>query len=74
MKTITWKSSEVNIPEALYDELFIFYKGDEAVISNWLCTPKPFLEDNAPIDILNSELGLESILDLIYRLKTGDLS
>jgi uncharacterized protein (DUF2384 family) len=74
MKIITGKSSEIDIPEVLYDELFIFYKGDEAVISNWLRTPKPFLEDKAPIDLLDTQLGLESILDLINRLKTGDLS
>lgn len=74
MKTITWKSSKVAIPDTIYNELFILYKGDETVISNWLCTPKPFLEDNAPIELLDTQLGLESILDLIYRLKTGDLS
>jgi uncharacterized protein (DUF2384 family) len=74
MKTITWKSSEVDIPEVLYNELFTLYKGDETVISDWLCTPKTFLESKAPIDLLDTQLGLESILDFIHRLKTGDLS
>lgn len=73
-KIVIWKPSELDIPEVIYNELFTLFKGNEDVISRWLDTPKPFLVNKSPIEILETEKGLESILDLINRLKKGDLS
>jgi hypothetical protein len=73
-KIVLYKSLEVDIPDILYNELITLYKGNEAIIYDWLHTPKLLLENKAPIEILNTKLGLEYILDLINRLKTGDLS
>ena len=73
-KIVIWKSSELDIPKVLYEELLGFYKGDEAIIYKWLHTPKSYFDNNSPIEVLKTERGLESILDLINRLKTGDLS
>ena len=66
--------SEVDIPENLYVELSELFKNNDEAIERWLNTPIAFLEGKAPIKILETECGLESILDLIYRIKTGDLS
>ena len=73
-KIVLYKSPEIDIPDILYNELLTLYKGNEAIIYDWLHTPKPFLESKAPIEILETKLGLESILDLINRLKTSDFS
>lgn len=66
------KYSNTDIPEVLYNELSSLFKGDEEVIAQWLQTPKALLENKAPIEFLNSERGIETILDLINRLRTGD--
>jgi hypothetical protein len=68
------KSSNTDIPEVLYNELSSLFKGDEEVIAQWLQTPKALLENKAPIEFLNSERGIETILDILNRLKSGDLS
>lgn len=68
------KSSELDIPEALYNELTALFNGNEDVIAQWLYTPKAFLENKAPIDMLETSQGLESVLDMICRIKTGDVS
>ncbi|MFT5298851.1 MAG: hypothetical protein ACI9YH_004903 [Colwellia sp.] len=80
--SVTMKQGEVvlskflklDIPKALYEELSVFYKGDEAIIYKWLHTPKSLLDGNIPIKLVETKLGLESVLDLINRLKIGDLS
>ncbi|WP_426359388.1 antitoxin Xre/MbcA/ParS toxin-binding domain-containing protein [Pseudocolwellia sp. HL-MZ19] len=66
--------SNTDIPAVIYNELLSFFKADEAIIAKWLQTPKNLLENKAPIEFLNSECGIETILDLINRMKTGDLS
>lgn len=73
-KIVTWKPFEVDVPEAVHRELSKLFNGNEEVIEKWLNTPKPFLQSKAPIEILETKPGLESILDLINRIKKGDLS
>ena len=69
-----WKPFEIDIPEIIYIEFSELFKGNDEIISKWLQTPKAFLVDEAPIDLLNTDRGIASILDLINRIKTGDLS
>lgn len=71
---ILHKSLEIDIPEVIYSELSGLFKGNDEIISKWLQTPKAFLVNEAPIDMLNTERGIASILDLIHRIQTGDLS
>ncbi|MCJ8321287.1 MAG: MbcA/ParS/Xre antitoxin family protein [Colwellia sp.] len=73
-KIVTWKPFEVDVPEAVHRELSELFNGNEEVIEKWLNTPKPFLQSKAPIEILDTDCGLASILDLIERLRTGDIS
>ncbi len=69
-----WKPFEIEIPEIIYIELSDLFKANDEIISKWLQTPKAFLVNEAPIDLLNTDRGIASILDLINRIKTGDLS
>jgi hypothetical protein len=71
---VTWKPSEIDIPDVIYRELSELFNGNEEVITKWLKTPKSFLQSKAPVEILDTDCGLASTLDLIGRLKTGDLS
>jgi len=71
---VTWMPSEIDVPEVIYRELLELFKDNDEVIAKWLKTPKAFLENKSPIEILDSGAGLEQILDLIERIKTGDLS
>ncbi len=69
-----WKPFEIDIPKVIYSELSDLFKGNDEIISKWLQTPKALLENKAPIELLNTEGDIESILDIINRIKTGDLS
>jgi regulator of sigma D len=71
---IVWKQFEIDIPEVIYSELSDLFKGNDEIISKWLQTPKAFLVNEAPIDMLKTERDIAAILDLINRIKTGDLS
>ena len=71
---VTWMPCEIDIPKALYRELSVLFKDNDEVITKWLKTSKPFLQNKTPIEILDTDCGLASILDLIERLKTGDIS
>lgn len=52
-------------------ELLSLYKNNAEVAVSWLKTPKPFLCDVTPLDILDD--NSEQVSDLIYRIKTGDV-
>ena len=71
---VTWKPSEIDVPEVIYHDLLELFKGNDEVITNWLKTPKSFLQGKAPAEILGSGAGLVQVLDLIERIKTGDVS
>jgi hypothetical protein len=73
-KIVTWTPCEIDIPEVIYRELLKLFKDNDEVIAKWLKTPKTCLENKSPIEVLDTEAGLEPILDLIERIKTGDLS
>lgn len=66
------KSIEIDISDVVYSQLSTLFKSNDEIIAKWLQTPKTLLENKAPIEMLNTEHGIESILDLIKRLKTGD--
>ncbi|MGK0270074.1 MAG: hypothetical protein ACI88H_000709 [Cocleimonas sp.] len=68
------KSPDIDIPEVVYSQLFTLFKGNDEMIAEWIHAPKAFLANKAPIEMLNSDRGINSILDLIYRLRTGDFS
>lgn len=68
------KSLDIDVPDAVYSQLSTLFKGNDEIIAKWLQTPKALLADKAPIEMLNSDRDIKSILDLINRLRTGDLS
>lgn len=55
----------------LYKDLVASFKEDEIIVK-WLNTPKPMLDDNSPISLLETEP--EQVIDFLYKIKTGDLS
>lgn len=57
-------------PEIYHEVLDIFKKADVAL--NWLKTPKRPLNWATPLSIIKD--NPEKIMDLLYRIKTGDLS
>ena len=68
------KSREIDVPDVVYSQLSTLFKGNDEMIAKWLQAPKAFLANKAPIEMLNSDRDIESILDFINRLRTGDLS
>lgn len=52
--------------------LYIFKKEDQALI--WLVNTKAYLSDDTPISLIHDVKGKEKVMDLLYRIKTGDLS
>jgi uncharacterized protein (DUF2384 family) len=59
-----------NHPEIYHEVLDMFKKADVAL--NWLKTPNRPLNWATPLSIIKD--NPEKIMDLLYRIKTGDLS
>ncbi|PAJ74110.1 hypothetical protein CJF42_12415 [Pseudoalteromonas sp. NBT06-2] len=62
------------LPPVIEDELERFFKKDERVKLEWLTKPKPPLSGKAPIEVLSTEEGIEQVLGLLERMRTGDFS
>lgn len=58
----------------LHRELMQLFKNDEAQAIIWLTKSKDPLCDVTPLSLINSEEGKVKVLDMIYRIKTGDFS
>jgi uncharacterized protein (DUF2384 family) len=55
----------------IFDWLVANFEKEE-VILKWLNTPKPMLNNQSPISLLETEP--EQVFDFIHRIKTGDFS
>jgi len=69
-----WKSPKKDVPQNIYDELNAMFKGNEQVISEWLCTPRVHFGGKTAIDLVDTPEGIKVIQDFIWQLKTGDFS
>lgn len=63
-----------HVPPVIKDELDRFFKKDEKVIVEWLVNPKRPLNGQAPIELLGAEEGIEQVLGMLERMRTGDFS
>lgn len=59
--------------EDLYTELMTLFK-EEAQALIWLINPKAPLCDQTPISLLGDSEGKEKVMEMLYRIKTGDMS
>lgn len=62
------------IPHEIKRELDQLFKKNEGSILEWLTKPKPPLNGKAPIEVLSTEEGIEQVLGLLERMRTGDFS
>jgi len=62
------------IPPAIKRELDQLFKKNEGFKLEWLTKPKPPLNGKAPIEVLSTEEGIEQVLGLLERMRTGDFS
>lgn len=58
----------------IWNELMSLFQGRNDVVIEWLSNEKSPLCDNKPINLMDTASGREAVKDLIYRIKTGDLS
>jgi antitoxin component of MazEF toxin-antitoxin module len=73
-KVRLWKSPTREIPPKVYDELYKLFKGNEQIISEWLCTPRVDFEGKTAMELIDTPEGIKVVEGFVYRLKTGDLS
>jgi hypothetical protein len=57
----------------LHNELLSVFKKEELAMS-WLTSPKVPLENMTPLSLIATVDGKNKVLDMIYRIKTGDFS
>lgn len=58
----------------VWSQLMSLFKNNNDVVVDWLSKKKGPLCDIAPIDLLDTASGREAVLDMIYRIRTGDFS
>lgn len=58
----------------IWSELMILFKNKNEVVIQWLIKGKGPLCGKAPIDLMDTGPGREAVSDMIYRVKTSDLS
>lgn len=58
----------------IWSELMSQFKERNDIVVSWLSKPKRPLGNKAPIELMNSGAGRESVLSMIDRMKTGDFS
>ena len=56
------------------NKLIQLFKNNEKVIVEWLVNPKRPLNGQAPIELLGAEEGIEQVLGMLERMRTGDFS
>ncbi|MFS1439888.1 MbcA/ParS/Xre antitoxin family protein [Shewanella sp. 10N.286.48.A6] len=68
------KIQGVEIPQQVIDELMYFFKGNEGMVEDWLIRPKVPLGGVSPLSLLDSGEGINEVLGMLDRMKTGDFS
>jgi antitoxin component of MazEF toxin-antitoxin module len=68
------KSINTEIPEIVLSALSTLLKSDNEKIAQWLNTPKPTLNNKAPMELISTDKGIDKVLDLIEQIQTGDFS
>ena len=58
----------------LHDELMHLFKNNAEQCLIWLTNIKGPLCDVTPISLIDGPEGKEKVLDMIFRIKTGDFS
>lgn len=58
----------------LHDEIMLLFKNDEEESLLWLTKSKLPLCNETPLSLIGSKEGKEKVIDMIYRIRTGDLS
>lgn len=66
--------STEHVPPVIEGELEQLFKKNEEVKLEWLTKPKPPLNGKAPIELLSTEEGIEQVLSMLERMRTGDFS
>lgn len=66
--------SMVQVPSDIKSQLNLLFKNNEKVIVEWLVNPKRPLNGQAPIELLGAEEGIEQVLGMLERMRTGDFS
>jgi hypothetical protein len=69
-----WKSQKKDVPQHIYDELNAMFKGNEQLVSKWLCQPRVNFEGKSAIDLVETPGGIKIIQDFIRQLRMGDFS
>ncbi|KGJ87330.1 MbcA/ParS/Xre antitoxin family protein [Colwellia psychrerythraea] len=64
----------VEIPQQVIDELMNLFKGNEDMVEDWLIRPKVSLDGVSPLLLLGSVEGINEVLGMLERMKTGDFS
>jgi uncharacterized protein (DUF2384 family) len=58
----------------LYDELMKLFNNDEKQALKWLTHPKVPLCNVTPLSLIADSEGKGKVMDMLYRIKTGDIS
>ncbi len=58
----------------LYDELMELFNQNEKQALSWLTTPKSPLCEVTPLSLIADTGGKDKVMDVLYRIKTGDMS
>ena len=57
----------------LHNELLSVFK-QESHASRWLTSPKAPLENASPLSLIATTEGKKKIMNMLYKIKTGDFS
>ncbi|MAK49090.1 MbcA/ParS/Xre antitoxin family protein [Marinobacter sp.] len=60
--------------EQVYREVFELYEGDRATAELWLSSPIRALGNQAPITLMDTEVGLLKVRNLIRKWEEGAVS
>jgi len=58
----------------IWSELMSLFKNQNETVIKWLNKEKGPLCGNTPMSLMDTASGREAVLDMIYRIKTGDFS
>jgi len=58
----------------IWSELMVLFKNRSDLVNQWLTKEKPPLCGNAPVNLISTGPGREAVSDMLYRIKSGDLS
>lgn len=66
-------NNALNNNQDLYDELLDAFKKD-AIAIKWLTNPKSPLENLTPLSLIATAEGKKKVMNMLYQIKTGDIS